>query len=826
MNDKQNRDGLPDALIEEKRFFRLRGSGKADTPKGWNSPENWQYLDDIPESSYFGFALGNNSNYLLIDGDHVRDPETGKLVPWVKEVLQRIRKAGQTYTEISMSGSGLHMICDLGEYADNFDTESNEDYQKIIQMDPAEYAALPKAERDKVPKIELFYHLTGRYVYLTGNHKRLIQVARDETAAEIFRTLIKIRDEFHEQFAKNTGVKTAKDAAPASRPRFPLSDRDRERLLDALFSIPAGCDRITWVRIGYALFNHGFPFDAFDEWSKHPDPDSEGEICSKYNADEVKKVWKSYRIDGSNWSAGTIFRAAKAAGWTGSELQTTGGQGSSNPPGQFEAVQMSRDGMKNMYLALTEKGRIASQFNNYTEIMQNDAYFRGKLSFNTLSGRHTVSRVWWELDEHAIRDNDISHIREHVAEVYGIQNREDIRQAVEMTAEKQPFNPVERELNSLSWDGVSRIGELFPRYLGAERSYYTEAVTLTLLHGAIQRALNPGIKYDYCIILSDSKQGTGKSTLCRFLALKDEWFCDSLGDLAETDKAFETVRGHWICELGELLATRRTKDIEATKAYLTRQSDLYREKYHLYAESHPRRCVFIGTTNSIAFLPADMSGNRRFIPLRCDGDRQEVHPLEDEAATREYIRQCYAEAMERGRKDGWQLVLPKECAEELAAQQEEATPEDPRIGMIQQWLDTAECCGLDGTVTYKPLQYVCTKMICDFVFYGSVKPHEQREIANILSLKIKGWKRYQGKDGKSKTGRVRFRGTLKTMDDTGIASINTLDKYGLQKAWIREGESCIPHCIPHTDFVSLARDTGGGNAAEDVPFDDDEIDFG
>lgn len=106
---KQNRQGLPDALLDESRFFELYGSGKTDTPTGWNNPENWKSIDEIPENKYFGFAIGNNSNYLLIDGDHVRDPETGKLVSWVSDVLKRIRAAAETYTEISMSGTGVHI---------------------------------------------------------------------------------------------------------------------------------------------------------------------------------------------------------------------------------------------------------------------------------------------------------------------------------------------------------------------------------------------------------------------------------------------------------------------------------------------------------------------------------------------------------------------------------------------------------------------------------------------------------------------------------------------------------------------------------------------
>ena len=426
-----------------------------------------------------------------------------------------------------------------------------------------------------------------------------------------------------------------------------------------------------------------------------------------------------------------------------------------------------------LQLVRTSAGRVAALFSNYAEIVRKDHLLRGKLSFDTLSGRPVISGVPWDLDAHPVRDHDLHHIREYISINYGIQNNEDVRQAVEMVAESRPYNPVEKVLQSLTWDGKPRIRDLFPRFLGAERSPYTEAVTLTLLHGAIRRALEPGVKFDLCVILADSKQGTGKSTICRFLALRDEFFCDSLGDLADTERAFETIRGRWICELGELLATRRTKDIEATKAYLSRQYDTYRAKYHTFAETYPRRCVFIGTTNNVAYLPGDRTGNRRFIPLPCDGNRQEVHPLEDEAATREYIRQCYAEALERGHRDGWQLVIPREFAEDLERRQEDATPDDTRIPIIQQWLDSAI---VDG----EPIKAVCTRMIWDCVFHGEPKQQDLRDIAEIMSLKISGWERYHGKDGRSKSGRIKFSGDLILEGYT-----LHLSKYGAQKAWIR-----------------------------------------
>lgn len=307
----QNRNGLPDAILEEKRFFELYGSGKTDTPAGWNDPKKWKYLDDIPEDKFFGFAIGNNSNYLLGDGDHVRDPVTGQLVPWVAEVLKRLEKIAPTYTEISMSEEGFHIVADLGDYGENFEPETNSDIQKIVAMDPEKYSKLPKAERDQIPKIELFYHAQGRYVYLTGKHEndaRPKQVAKNEDAAAIFTELIRIREEFHAKYSEGVEV-----PVNDSENRRQLDEATKERIMAALPFISAR-ERETWVRIGIALSNCGFPFEVWDEWSQWDDQ-RKGIRCDKYDPRDAEKVWKSFRNCKSRWNEGTIFIEARKNGY-------------------------------------------------------------------------------------------------------------------------------------------------------------------------------------------------------------------------------------------------------------------------------------------------------------------------------------------------------------------------------------------------------------------------------------------------------------------------------------------------------------------------------
>lgn len=305
-NNIQDRNGLPDSLVEEKRFFALPSKSKDKLPNDWNNPDNWCCLDEIPEDKCFGFAIGNGTNYLFIDADHVADPETNQIVPWVYDIYKRLTKVSNTYTEVSMSGTGFHMICDLGDFADNFSRESNGYNQIIVDMPPEEYNKLPKGEKAKTPKIEFFYHAEGRYVYLTGKHQKKYEVAQNENAAALFSELLKIRKEFHEKHG-NQDFRNDTDG------KIVIDDSTRARVLEALPYISAN-GRETWITVGIALCNCGFPFDVWDEWSQFTDQRT-GELCDKYDPTETPRIWKSFANTKSKWNAGTIIRLAKESGY-------------------------------------------------------------------------------------------------------------------------------------------------------------------------------------------------------------------------------------------------------------------------------------------------------------------------------------------------------------------------------------------------------------------------------------------------------------------------------------------------------------------------------
>ena len=319
----QNRAGIPDLLSEEKRFFELRGPQKTDTPLGWNKPENWKYLEDIPEGVPFGCVLiGNGSTKAEIDYDHVID-NNGKMVGWAYRFYRKTVELGGTYTELSMSSHGLHQTLELGDLAETFDQESNDNSRLILDMPLEEYLKLSKEERDQIPKIELYLHGGGHNFILTGQEWRGEQwpVATDEKAAIIWHEALTFRAEMQAKHNKkniSSNIRIDKSSLVAD-------EATKQLVIEALPYISAD-DRETWIRVGQACSNIGIPFEIWDEWSKWQDQKA-GTLCTKYNEKETPYIWKSFERTSSRWNAGTIISLAKENGFIppGSRRQMTKG---------------------------------------------------------------------------------------------------------------------------------------------------------------------------------------------------------------------------------------------------------------------------------------------------------------------------------------------------------------------------------------------------------------------------------------------------------------------------------------------------------------------
>lgn len=305
MGKLQKREGLPESIKNAKRFFEMRDTEKDATPQGWNNPDTWKTLNEIPAYKPFGFVAGTGSNYLFIDGDHVI--KDGVMLPEAKKAFNRILNNGLTYWEYSVSGTGIHLICDLGKYAEKYDPINNDSNHIIYWIPKDQYEKLDGEAKKALPKIELFYHVNGRYCYFTGNNTEVVEVATDETASAIFKECLQMVDETQQGGSKRIDWESV-------GAKFNEVDGDTARkIMDALNYIDPD-DYPVWIKVGQALQNIGMPFEVWDEWSQKSTKYGDGN--EKYG---TGYKWGSFRRTDSNWNAGTIFKLAKQGGWNAKE---------------------------------------------------------------------------------------------------------------------------------------------------------------------------------------------------------------------------------------------------------------------------------------------------------------------------------------------------------------------------------------------------------------------------------------------------------------------------------------------------------------------------
>ncbi len=330
-------------------------------------------------------------------------------------------------------------------------------------------------------------------------------------------------------------------------------------------------------------------------------------------------------------------------------------------------------------LRYNDKGEPASTIENFMTVLCDDPLLKDSFLFNELSGtperlENGEPRRW--------QDEDDSWLRAYIERKYHLHNRDKLDDALRIKFKQHSYHPIREKILSLQWDGIPRLRKLLIKWLKAEDCAYSEEVSRLIFAGGIHRVFEPGCKFDEMAVLIGLRQGEGKSTFIRWLAMEDKWF----REVSEIDgqRGIEALEGAWICEMGELLALKRTKDVEAVKSYITRLCDTYRKPFDRRTTDHPRQCVFLGTTNNAQFL-TDKTGNRRFLPLLCQSDGRYLHDHQDEI--KEEIEQCWAEAYALYQKGELPPVSDRELVDEIRDRQESAVEDDWRVGMIEEYLD-------------------------------------------------------------------------------------------------------------------------------------------
>ncbi|MFR3567657.1 MAG: VapE domain-containing protein [Paraclostridium sordellii] len=431
-------------------------------------------------------------------------------------------------------------------------------------------------------------------------------------------------------------------------------------------------------------------------------------------------------------------------------------------------------------LEVDKKGMYKASNKNIVTILENDINLKGKIAYNLFSNRTMVKGdLPWRSISDKVRgdiwqDSDDANLRVYIDITYGIVAPYKINDGLAIIEKKNKYHPIIDYLNSNTWDKVSRVDTLMIDYLGAEDCEYTRSITRKMLVAAVSRVFNPGIKFDYMLVLV-GRQGIGKSYIINLLGR--EWYSDSLNTVYGKE-AYEQLQNAWILEMAELSATKKA-DAEAIKHFISKTEDSYRQAYGRRVDTFKRQCVFFGTTNENEFLK-DRTGNRRYWPLMVGVNKPLKSLFKD--LNKNEINQIWAEALYLY-KCGEKLILEGEVEREATLKQEQHLESNSKEGMIREFLNMKLPKSWDKMDIFERRIYigegnglreegciirdkVCSAEIWVELFGGDMKMFYKgnaREINDILR-KIDGWSALKNGAGKLRFGKL----------------------YGVQRAFIRD----------------------------------------
>lgn len=632
-----------------------------------------------------GFAFLPGDGLVGIDLDGVIDAESGE----VSGECAGIVEACGSYTELSPSGKGLHIIC---------------------ARDDATFAGLDR-DTFKSNKIGVEVFSGRQYFTFTGrawpDGSRPLAVLGNAVARRLFEMVEAAR-------RPAEGAPVAVPVAGARGPAQAGAAGGFRRSLaetvalaeEALRFIPPD-DYQTWIEVGLAckadLGAAGFM--VWEAWSQG---------SPKYVAAEMVGRWNGFKP--SQISIGMVFGRAEDSGWVppwrgrGRKGAGASSRGASRPAS--EGISTAENAAAEGGVAsqptevpptapaappepppdpdwrlglIVRKGEVSGCLANAELILGNEPVWGGVIGYDEFAER-TVFRRPLPFARAGAESGDWTDDLDLQTTIW-LQRSERVEfskttvsHAIEARSRLARFHPVRDALRALPrWDGVRRLDRWIFDFLGVDsepmtdlQREYISRVGVYFLRGMVWRVMRPGCKFDYCLVL-EGLQGKGKSSVARALAW--HWFADTDLDLSNKDSLL-ALPGHWVYEVAELGSLMRAEE-RKQKSFLSRQMDEYRPPYGTRMQKVPRQNVFIGTTNEEEYLK-DATGARRFWPVEVG-----VIDLEGLVASRELL---YAEALADFDAGERCYPLPDEEKRLFVPEQARRGMPEPFVDILRDWV--------------------------------------------------------------------------------------------------------------------------------------------
>jgi hypothetical protein len=570
-----------------------------------------------------GVLMREGTALTCIEVDKCIDLNTGG----ISAAAERVLSIFKGYTEVSQSGTGLHLF---------FRNRRRNDVRVKVTHEGN--------------SIELYQPGAGRYIAVTGNVFRgRDQILDEDEALDTF-----IREfGFLKTDAGTEGGGSAQQPVPR-----PTSTPDTATVTDNALDDAEILQRILWERTKRGAKRIDWQAVMNGDDTQHGGDTSGADFALlgkiAYYAADVDQVISTFELTSRGKREKLHRRNSSLPGSAAKVFAQCGGH-YFKPRAEARALSVAEERYAGRLegglagLSVTRRGTLQSNIHNAIEVLSRDrqtaGLFRRNGFLQCVEATHAPSEVFGlfasskagefsEADEVAVRKFLIAH--------YGLNlSKADMCDAIGAVAKMHSFNQLQDALRVAGeqWDGKPRLRNWLVDYLGADASEcpeYVAEVGYRFLISAVARAMQPGCKADNMLVLCGA-QGAGKSQTARALAeaIYADSFKENIPVVGERNETARALKGGWLIELAELSAIKG-RDAQSVKAFISTQVDEARDPYERRFTSRPRQCVFIGTTNEDEWLTDD-TGGRRFWPIKVG--KINIYALREDA------RQLWGEAV-------------------------------------------------------------------------------------------------------------------------------------------------------------------------------------
>jgi predicted P-loop ATPase len=365
-----------------------------------------------------------------------------------------------------------------------------------------------------------------------------------------------------------------------------------------------------------------------------------------------------------DWGEKSAKAIAKILGYKGEKSARATGSTAGLAWRERRANGMPLPSMHNARLAITALG-IECSFDTFHKKML--------FGFKNETFRHSIG------DE--VSDNAMIRLRQIMSDRFGFDLTDrHTGDAVISLALESCFDPVCDMLDKAEadWDGTERLDKMAVDYFNCADTPLNRAFVHKMMIAAVRRARRPGCKFDNIVVL-ESDEGWNKSSALRELAGDDNFSDQSILGIREKEVQ-ELLGPIWIHESADLSGMRKA-DVQAVKAFASRQEDIARPAYGRFVTRQPRHAINVGTTNDEEYLQSQ-TGNRRFWPLKV------LKSIDIEKLRRDRL-QLWGEAA-KYEHAGESITIPEELWSAASDAQEKRRTKDPWENIVANLPETIQ----------------------------------------------------------------------------------------------------------------------------------------